>query len=395
MRLTGPKPSTRPTDRPARNVGEALPGDAALTTEAAVQPLAAAGPDTTAAASFVRPYPPSWLHGLLDRLDRLPGPVWLTYTVIAVLMVLAVHTQPWARGTQPVGVFDLPNVYWGLLPVALLWSAGYLDRVAGSAFDAFRPALSLPDADAARLRYELTVVPRDPSIAIAVVTAVLTVGSYALDPVATGVAGVPGPVLAGRLALESFNGAILFVLIYQLLRQMRQVSRTLARSAAVDLFKPGPLYAFSKLTSRTGIVLVLLVASSSVIAPPTVAFDSQSFLLLWAPYLFLPSAIAVIAFVVPLYGMHGRLVAEKERLQDDAEARLQRVLTETNQAVDGRDFARIDGLNKALASLLQEREILAKLPTWPWSTGTFRGFVSAILLPLGLFLVQQALGRLL
>ena len=61
--------------------------------------------------------------------------------------------------------------------------------------------------------------------------------------------------------------------------------------------------------------------------------------------------------------------------------------------MDARELARADGLNKTLASLLVQREILAKLPTWPWSTTTLRGFVTAILLPMALFLAQQALSR--
>lgn len=57
-------------------------------------------------------------------------------------------------------------------------------------------------------------------------------------------------------------------------------------------------------------------------------------------------------------------------------------------------MARADGLNRTLASLLVQRDILAKLPTWPWSTATLRGFGSAILLPMAIFVARQALSRL-
>lgn len=63
--------------------------------------------------------------------------------------------------------------------------------------------------------------------------------------------------------------------------------------------------------------------------------------------------------------------------------------------MDAVDLARGDALNKTLGSLLQQREVLAKLPTWPWSTGTIRGFGSALFLPILLFLVQRYLGQLL
>ena len=103
---------------------------------------------------------------------------------------------------------------------------------------------------------------------------------------------------------------------------------------------------------------------------------------------------ALIAFVVPLYGLHTRLAAEKERLQGETEHRLKALLAELNHDVDSRDLTRADGLNKTLASVGQQREILAKLPTWPWSSGTLRAMTTAILLPLFLFVIQLVLSRI-
>jgi hypothetical protein len=95
-----------------------------------------------------------------------------------------------------------------------------------------------------------------------------------------------------------------------------------------------------------------------------------------------------------LYGLHTRLAAEKERLQGEAEHRLKAVLAELNHDVDAGDLSRADGLNKTLASVGQQRELLANLPTWPWSTGTLRAMATAIALPLFLFVVQLVLSRI-
>ena len=61
--------------------------------------------------------------------------------------------------------------------------------------------------------------------------------------------------------------------------------------------------------------------------------------------------------------------------------------------MDADDLSRADGLNKAQASLLQQREVIARLSTWPWSIATLRAFISAILLPLALFLIQRVLAQ--
>ena len=71
------------------------------------------------------------------------------------------------------------------------------------------------------------------------------------------------------------------------------------------------------------------------------------------------------------------------------------LIAELNEAIDARATERVDGLDRTISALRHEREILAKLPTWPWSAGTIRGFGSALLLPIGLFLIQRYLGALL
>ncbi|MBF8290090.1 MAG: hypothetical protein HW391_1058 [Chloroflexi bacterium] len=266
-----------------------------------------------AEATDARPYPPGWPHLLADRLERLPGSIWVAYAVIALVAVLAMHLVPWTRDNAPIGTFDLPNTFWGILPVITLWLFRDVERAAATAFDAFRPALNLSEPELARLRYELTVIPDRLSLVITVVAVGFTLVSFALDPAGSDAVGLTGLPLVVVLVIQSFIVSVFFQLICQVLRQLRQIRRTVARSAVVDLFQPGPMHAFSRFTSRFGISIVLIVGFSVALVPtPT---DFGSFLLSWAPYLVIPPIVVVIAFVVPLYGMHGRLVAEKEQMQ--------------------------------------------------------------------------------
>jgi hypothetical protein len=50
-------------------------------------------------------------------------------------------------------------------------------------------------------------------------------------------------------------------------------------------------------------------------------------------------------------------------------------------------------VNEALKGLTAEGKILERIPTWPWRPGLFAGFISIILLPIVLFLLQFALER--
>jgi hypothetical protein len=275
---------------------------------------------------------------------------------------------------------------------AQLAAAGYVRRVAGSAFDAFRPALRLPEPELAVLRHRLVVIPAGPAFAAAAAGIALAAASLAINPAATTSAPLTGTLLAGAFVLQGWLSAVMFVLFLQLLRQIREIRGLLARAAVVDVFRPGPLHAFARVTSVTGSLLVLFIASSFLVIPlPT---EPGTLLVAWLPYLVVPPVLAVGAFVLPLYGMHGRLVDEKERLQGAAEERLQGLFADINRDVDARDVTRADGLSKTLASMLQQRDVLAKLPTWPWSAGTLRGFVTAILLPVVVFLIQVLVSRL-
>ncbi len=51
-------------------------------------------------ATDARPYPPGWLHLLADRLERLPGSMWVAYAAIALVAILVMHLNPWTRGQR-------------------------------------------------------------------------------------------------------------------------------------------------------------------------------------------------------------------------------------------------------------------------------------------------------
>ena len=81
----------------------------------------------------------------------------------------------------------------------------------------------------------------------------------------------------------------------------------------MDPFLPGPLSGFSRLTSQVGIAVVALVTAGVFLTP--IPEEPLAFAVRSLPFLVAAPAIALIAFVAPLYGLHTRLAAEKERLQ--------------------------------------------------------------------------------
>jgi hypothetical protein len=344
----------------------------------------------TGTAAVERADQRSWLQRLVTWLDQLPGPIWVVYLILLVGGSLLWHVAAWSKGDVAFGTVDPPSLYWGFLGPALLWIAAFLERGTAASFAAFRPILTLPADEIERLRRTLMAIPARPAWIITALSAVATVVSVLAEPDRY-IEGLPPVLIVGLFISQTVYTSILFQLLYWLVRQTTAVRRSLAHSVAIDVFRPGPLNAFATLTARPGIAISLLVAAGVPITSASIT--AETFLVSSAPYLVLPPVIAILAFVLPLTGAHARLVEQKARLRDEAERRVEATLGELNRDVDGRDMTRADGLNKALGSLVIQRDILAKLPTWPWSTATLRTFVSALLLPIVLFLIQQALSR--
>jgi len=320
-------------------------------------------------------YARSWVNVLADWVERLPGPSWLTYIVLAALGAAGnVAFAFWGSATRAVSEPVLAIL--GAFPVLLLWAFHHLADVAGDAFEQFRPALDGADTDTARLRFELTVVPaRVGWIALLIA---------ALAPPVAGIGGEPVE-FALRVAVSAVSGALALVLVYHASRQLWTVERVHARAIRIDLFRAPPLFAFSMLTSRTAIILAVLVIVTAVVSPtitPIGLAVSGSLL-----------ALAVAVFVVPLRGMRRRIVAEKHRLQIEVGARIETTIARIHGAVDRDDPEAAARMHDALAVLVMERDLIDRLPTLPWRPTTAGAVLSVTVLPIVLFVVQRLISQ--
>jgi hypothetical protein len=346
---------------------------------------AARGSRTAAAA---RPYPPSWLNRLIAWIERLPGPPWLAFVLIGAVSCLLGNAQGPLSG-QPAA-FSFAQTYFALLLSGILWLVYYLDGVARQALDTFRAVLPLSDAEVDELRYRLTVVPPRGAWILFAVAAGLTLEAYLFQAETEEVVGVSPVALAVRAPIEILTSAIVLVTLYHTALQLRLVERIQGMAKEIDLYQPAPLYAFSRLTMRTGMGIFLLFVPALLVIPASATLVDYAVVAAWFAILV---TISVVAFVGPLQGMHARIEAEKQHLEAAVGSRLTATTEALHRAVDASDLSVADGLNKNLTSLIAERELLEKLPTWPWRPGTIGAFVTAILLPVGLWLVTRLLER--
>lgn len=341
-----------------------------------------------------RPSASSWVDGLLAGIERLPWPPWVTYLGMTVGLALLGHVVRWLEGSAPLWRLDPARLAEAPLAVITLALMHSLNRAAVSAFRAFRPILSMGDSEAERLREEMTTVP---PVTAWIATGVGIVGglaSVASSPASWGV--VAGPITLSTVYIGAF-ASLMFVftslLLAHTVRQLRLVTWIHGRAAGINLWQRQPVYAFSTLTARTGIGLILITYYFLFIAFGLGLLGEIELTALDAAAVALFLVVATASFVLPLAGMQRTLTREKRRLIAEADRRFEQTLDRLHVSVDSGGYDALDGLNKALSGLLIEREALAKIPTWPWRPETLRGFLSSIAAPILLWLATQWLGR--
>lgn len=150
-----------------------------------------------------------------------------------------------------------------------------------------------------------------------------------------------------------------------------------------------PLYAYSSVSALTAGGLTVL-PYGFLIVNQVEELELASLVLM-----LLVQLIAIVTFIWPQLGIHGPQVAEKERLLDEANQRFKATIRELHKRVDDQKLEKITELNMAVTTLEKEINILRKIPTWPWQPETVRWLTTALLLPLGLWIVQFTLQHVL
>ena len=330
-----------------------------------------------------RPYAPSFIDRFMDFVERLPYPYWLTYLVLFLLQSLIIFVLTWVVGWEPAFTFNplvfiFPIWQWGSLALMT-----YLDRVSLDALHSFSPLLEVDEEQLKSLKYEFTIMPARnvvlSSVFWCIIYLILTALAFKSIYVDYGL-GILLTVVFFIVGLVSFStGSAIY---YHSLRLLRLVNRSVKMVRHFDLFRLDPVYAFSRVTSQIGVSWMVMLTLTMLTYPIQLA--NAPVLALWAVQVVLAAA----AFVLPLWFVNRRLVAEKRRLLAELDRRVGSTIERLHRSFDKNDLGEMDQINRAMTGLKAERDLLAIIPTWPWRAGTLRGFLSAIVLPILLFIIQ-------
>jgi hypothetical protein len=347
--------------------------------------------------SAAQQYPPSWVDRFTDWVQRLPGPAWLFYLGVGLALTAIRAVAAWSDGSYAVGTFFPIHVLSGMSVVYWFFVLHYLDDRAGTALSDFRPVLAVGpeetrDAGYERLRYQLTTMPARPVLIWSLVGLVFGVVNQPLlftenqilslkmytSPAAT-------VVDIGSAGLAWMMNA---VFAYHTIRQLRLVSRIYTQHTKVNIFESGPLYALSRVTAITTVALLFITYLYGAIFSNW-QFQTASDITVSSSFIL----VALATFVWPLWGAHRLLQQEKARWKGEVARRMEAVAHELHRRLDTQDLQGMDALKDGLDGLVVERSVLDKVSTWPWEPEAMRVVVTAVLLPVGLWVITRVLER--
>lgn len=341
-----------------------------------------------------QPYPPSWIDRLLRWIERLSVPFPVVLVGLWAASVMLVHAVCWHEGIVPRWQLDTRILLINTWAPYCLGFIYYLENTAVEALAAFRPALDQDDSSFARLRYEFTVMPMRGALISNVAGALLAYGSLRFYP-ETAKPFMDTPFAAFvNMSLSMLGIAISFTAIYLAFRQLRLIRRTYAQATQLNLFHANQLYAFSSLTLRMGIGWLIVIYSGIILYPALV----QNVPWIAGAGLILTGIAG--AFLMTLFDIHTRIHSVKTQHLEEIDRRLQAAFAALHRRIDiaaaenTADAPSLASLRETMDALLVERGVIAKIPTWPWQPGTLAGFLTAILLPLVVWIIQSILKRL-
>jgi hypothetical protein len=264
----------------------------------------------------------------------------------------------------------------------------FLDNRATVALTTLQPALEATEKEHHQLRYQLTTLPAWPTI----LTSVITIVSIFLLGTATGdvessMAALSASPIAANLSLAMFwiGWWIFGAFLYHTIHQLGVINRIYTEHTRVHLFAMSPLYAFSGVTALTAVTLAIATYGWTALNPENLS-DPISIVII-----FFISILALVVFAWPLLGTRRILAREKAQWLDQISLRVEAVFSEIHQRIDDGELEEIDELTKVLALLEAERDTLKSISTWPWSPDTLRLLITALGLPLLLWIIQYVL----
>ena len=335
----------------------------------------------------------SWIDRFNDRVEQLRVRPWVFYAALGALLILVQMAFLWLESGSPANELLPVIIFNGLAVPYLLALIRLLDRQAVNSLDGMRPVLAMSEKELDAYRIRIANMPfLAPLLAGLAMTAfAILLPLVASEPeryAALEHLSVFGVVYH---IIDKASAFLFGVVLYHTIRQLRLVYAINSHYIQINIFQLRPVQAFSRLTAATALGLVVFFYGWILINPELLRDPA----ILGVSFLF--TALAVLVFVWPLWGVHSLMVTEKEEALHEIEQQFEGIFSKFNERVAEEDYAAAEKLNGTIMSLEIQHNKVSAVPTWPWRSETAQVVLTAVALPILLMIVQffvlQALGR--
>jgi len=172
---------------------------------------------------------------------------------------------------------------------------------------------------------------------------------------------------------------------------IRKINRLYARIKTINIFDLQDLYALSALSARIGIVFIIAGTLSYMINIVIPGGEPQIELAVF--FISLNSIMATLLFLLPLLGIHRKLEQAKQQVARENNHVLLATLRKLHEHSQQSRLDEMPLIESQVKALMEYRQEIDKISTWPWQPQTLRNFITAISLPIVVWLIQQLLGQ--
>jgi hypothetical protein len=335
-----------------------------------------------------QPYPPSWFNRLLSLCGKFPIPAWAIYVGYLAVQGLLANIAAWDAGLLPTGTFNPLLIFCGIWSFEVLLFSHYLDVIARDSLAGYIPMLkNMSKESVEQIHYEFTTMPRWPVWWISVVG--LAVGIFlAYSAREYQPLMFAWPWLAYILYGISLSFCCIFA--YRVIRQLRFASRLYAATEKIDLYYLKPIYSLSRLAVWTSIAVVVIINVNMLMLTPQLLLSSA-----FITVLVLAMALSMATFLLPLYGIKRRILAEKNRVMAATGRDIETAYDRLDEAIQSGSSKKLADIKVMLDLVHRKKDFIHSISVWPWNPGTFPAVLSAIILPILLGILSRVLQKVL
>lgn len=331
-------------------------------------------------------FQPHFIDLIIARVERFSMPYLLFYILLFFAVGVIFIVIAWLQGFLDVGVIELSYFVFGTWIAENLFINHFLTSSSLTSLSEFKTQLNITDSELEKLQYSISHIPRFRANLWSIVGLFVgfVVVLYLKNLNVPGIHSFPITYLA---ISSSFGASFWFAGGYRAFRQLRIISQLFDSIENVNIHDLSSIYGLAIFPAKVVFVVILfLYANPAFILFPEM-FSDPYILVLWGFMTISSLGIAVL----PLRGINQKLSEEKDRLLMENGLRLDLATEALYNQVDSGEHQKLDKLERGINALIAVRKDIETVSTWPWKTDTIRWLATALILPLGLWIIQFSL----